>query len=697
MRSGPRLDVWIVGLMVSVCLLGAAFLVLKFNIGGIPSSPPENLAATSSPATAIPQFKARHKSRVPRLKSSKSEFRVPQEGGARGASSSGDLDSQSASPEEVTSTEAAASPDAELKTLKPLGYVQKSSGAVEAIVGDEDGVQVVHVGDAYQGKYTVAQIAPEGVKVAGSAVAAPHADDHQIMVAESDLTPAKSLGYAERRDGTRIDIVAENGLVSLTQVGKTQAASSAPQESASPVATSRNSNPPASEPKQVASNRNQVTTIVDKSNRRLEPARNIKDDISNQELPNHSALATTESDPSPSGRAAGQSFIPSGAIGFVEKADGKVQAFVDAGDGIRLNDVPKDQVAIMVARMELLDTSREAGSGLSLPEEAQAERLANLGAHSAPPPGLSMRVSRAPVNDLGNPANIMQPRAGSTPGEPQSSGRSDKPAPKPEEAIADDRVIPEKPPPDAATITASFGEGTEVGESAKREDAVLESLGLANLQNGRASPENRPFEPAAPATGPPETESAPSSFGYQDWSYGRASPIAADLRPKVGAAESTARQATVLKSIGYILWQDGRIFAVIDDGNGGVRLVAAGETLDGRYRVVRVGPDGVEIEDLGAKPISWVAPVAPIGSESKLSSDFVKTHPQGSGPNTKFVARAHEFFTRSHDIAGNPLSLIDGDGQKLPPFCAMLGGVSKGPGLKPPNTIPSPQALVPSP
>lgn len=606
---------------------------------------------------------------------------------ALGTNSTGLSNPESAPPDGVKSIETAVSPDPDRKTLKPLGYVQESNGAVEAIVADGDGVKVVHVGDAYQGKYTIAQIDSEGVKVVGAAVPIPRSEERQAMATISDSTPSKSVGYAERRDGTRIDVVAENGVISLTQVGRNQTAIAASQVLPRAAYASQNPDSPA-------------------------PTIAMKDKIPIKEIHKDGAIATTASDPRPSARSVGQPVIPSGAIGFVEKSDGKVEAIVDAGDGVNLTSVPKEQVAAMVASVAFLDTDPAGRSGLFEPGTKQADRLASSGPERVPPAGLSPGTGRSPLYGPDDPASLMQFQAEAAPKEPGPLRQPEKPVPKPEEAIADDKVIPEKPPPDEAAIAASFGEQTYTGESAKRDDAILESLGLANLQNSRASPKTASFEPAAPATGPPETEAdVPSSFGFQDWPYGRSSAFRADLGQRVGMAGSNTRQPIVLKPIGYVVWQDGRTFAVIDDGAGGVRLVAAGEILDGRFRVVKVRPDEVELEELSIKQISLAAP--PLrGLEDKPHAHPEKAH-AATGPSDprdslasqpdsviagsrsfdsraaahvdrqheRFTGPKREIFTRSPGTMENPQSKCAG--RKLPPPAPKLTSVLQVSGSAP--------------
>jgi len=195
-----------------------------------------------------------------------------------------------------------------------------------------------------------------------------------------------------------------------------------------------------------------------------------------------------------------------------------------------------------------------------------------------------------------------------------------------------------KPAPDIATVEASFGLVTEAKGSSDRDAAILGSLGFAHLEGDRASPEGMPFESGALPTGPPEPDAEVlRSFGYEDWQYGRGSPIASSLGLKTGA--KGPGNPTFLRPLGYVEWQDGHALAVISDGKGGVCLVAKGETLEGGFRVVNIGPEAVEIVELSPDQTS-AAPALRLSSSGDVHLDSVEAHP-GATPIPKLpLARA---------------------------------------------------------
>jgi len=101
-------------------------------------------------------------------------------------------------------------------TFKPLGYVEKAGGELEAIILQENEVQVVHIGDLISGRYRVTKIAPDSVV----------ADDDTLMKLPM-IKPggAESLGYVEEANGRVEAVVADGDTVRL--VPKTPAATMA--------------------------------------------------------------------------------------------------------------------------------------------------------------------------------------------------------------------------------------------------------------------------------------------------------------------------------------------------------------------------------------------------------------------------------------------------------------------------------------
>ncbi|MHB8656166.1 MAG: hypothetical protein ACYDA9_20105 [Terriglobia bacterium] len=174
-----------------------------------------------------------------------------------------------------------------------------------------------------------------------------------------------------------------------------------------------------------------------------------------------------------------------------------------------------------------------------------------------------------------------------------------------------------------------MGLEAEVEGSSKRDEAVLGSLGYLNPQDSRASPVMLASEPEAQPRGSaaPYSATVLRSFGYGNWNYGRASPLATSLQYAARANGSAQQNTTVLKSIGYLDWQDGRALAVVDDGDDGVRLIHKGELLDdNRFEVVKVNSATVEVAEV---PIS--RPSLP-GNPTFQTSSRLRTTGHASRP-----------------------------------------------------------------
>jgi hypothetical protein len=679
MKYGPRLDVWIVGFLVGACLAGGAYLAVHFNIGGILDSPPR-VSAELPPPPRAPDAPAtfRHVKKIARVKSSQSKG-----SSLRGSNADSTelalLEKSDAGIPTVPATSGALASttlEPERKILKPLGYVQKAGGAVEAIVSEGDGVQVIHVGDTFQKKYTVAEIAPEGVEVVaasarptlslpdssvvsssnllngtsseawayspaattrtldrrqsqvasvsgkpvraldnGRSVHAVEptssdrlAKDRQLALARPIYDSTKPLGYVEKADGTSIDILSEGESVRLVQATNSLESHAVPKgENAKAVMA-------------------KLSGLIDlKKGANGQALPTLQADLSPHKPPPGTGMASA------SGMAGGTNrpLETSTTLGFVERADGKLEAILEDGNGVKLSQFSEPPSPTFLAGINSAKPIGASEAVLSRSEQP-LDPIGGPGARIAavqPSPG-SPQTARDTSASSGD---SLQAKESSNYGSALPTGFPRQPTPEAEVTVADERVIPEKPPPDLAMVEATLGLVTEGKGSSDREAAILGSLGYANSLGGRASPVAAPFEPAAPPTGPPDSDAEVlRSFGYEEWHYGRGSPIAASLGLNTGAGDSG--NLTFLKPLGYLEWQDGRVFAVVSDGEGGVCLVAEGDTLDGRFRVVKISPEEVEIVELPAKKTSS-APVLQFERDAELHSDSVEAR----GPATSIV------------------------------------------------------------
>jgi hypothetical protein len=163
-------------------------------------------------------------------------------------------------------------------TFKPIGYVEKAGGQLEAIILQENEVQVVHMGDLISGRYRVTKMSPDSVEATDetlvqapmakpngteskelTASVAPQPSTPPVAVApaqpttpsgaqavsENRIVPppapeplANSLGYVQKADGKIETVVADEDTVRLVpetpRVTMAQVAPSHPHGEASP-------------------------------------------------------------------------------------------------------------------------------------------------------------------------------------------------------------------------------------------------------------------------------------------------------------------------------------------------------------------------------------------------------------------------------------------------------------------------------
>ncbi len=139
-------------------------------------------------------------------------------------------------------------------SLKPLGYVEKADGQLEAIIPQENEVQVVHIGDLISGRYRVTKITPDSVdavdetlvkspmtKPGGGesreltasvapAPAGPPTDASAPVGAMAESAPLadpalapKNIGYVQQADGTTDTVIADADTVHLVPETETVA------------------------------------------------------------------------------------------------------------------------------------------------------------------------------------------------------------------------------------------------------------------------------------------------------------------------------------------------------------------------------------------------------------------------------------------------------------------------------------------
>src|SRR5579859_7648495 len=665
-----RIGSLIIGLLLTACVVAGAYVVLHFNVGGIRYLPPKPSTLSSLESNLISPFTAQQESKVIGADSSR-QAKIREV--ARHQTRQRDLQNiitakkvisgASALPSGL-SAQAAASLEPARKTLKPIGYVQKANGLVEAIVSEGNGVQVVYVGDTFEEKYTVAQISSEGVEVVGSSASPTFSPSASIIAAnstpgiqmgvEGSASSSKPLSFGATLPSPKREAESKKvaGLVEQTreQIDEQKVQISARQAASRKVALAT-TNPVLPKPigyvEMSAGNRFAVVPDgesvrfvqpedslsgrrgIEKASTSVEIASAPKPTAPEQTATNFNrsnaqpvppaqdSTPTQASRTDSNGIVGSQQVTPvipfkknvindrplvaSRTLGFVREADGKVQAIVDEGKGVRLVQVGDRLPGTLLAGGDSAKSTEGTLAPIAPsapPPVTMASAILNKGAPPALSPGGRQLFPPGPVK-AGEPLRGKDSALG---GSPEDWEPLEKPPPKLEGPVGDDISTPEKPRQDDV-IAASMGLEAEVEGSSKRDEAVLGSLGYLNPQGSRASPVMLASEPEAQPRGSPAPYSATvlRSFGYGNWNYGRASPLAASL--EVTARANHSQNTAVLKSIGYLDWQDGRALAVVDDGDDGVRLVHKGELLDdNRFRVVKVYPEAVEIAELPISP-----------------------------------------------------------------------------------------------
>jgi len=188
------------------------------------------------------------------------------------------------------------SADAAPALFKPLGYVEKAGGRVEAVVSQDDQIYIVREGDLFAGKYRVLKISPELVEAAdettvqaglmqptsrvskelsasaaqnpslvakldtpGQAVASPPAaGKEQRSTHQGATSAAEPLGYVERADGRVETVMADGEHVRLVPqapvvaVARRAPLSTVPDRASTATVSAGKIVPPAPSPAQVA-------------------------------------------------------------------------------------------------------------------------------------------------------------------------------------------------------------------------------------------------------------------------------------------------------------------------------------------------------------------------------------------------------------------------------------------------------------
>ena len=200
MRKRPAFDVWVVGVLTSfLCLLFVARVTAEAGFNPLSflnrtasepiAKPPSVRAASAQPKSSPGPADSSHRAGAPELMSS----RISRNGHAKRVIPAAPV-SLSASRPPIIVAQSNPQIAPERKTLRPFGYAQKADGLVEAFVSDEYGVHLVHVGDQYEEKFTVASVASDAVELVASSPQPTLSPPAEVVVA-SNLEPVSDRPF----------------------------------------------------------------------------------------------------------------------------------------------------------------------------------------------------------------------------------------------------------------------------------------------------------------------------------------------------------------------------------------------------------------------------------------------------------------------------------------------------------------------
>jgi len=591
MRDGPCFDRLFLRLLLVALILGFANIALRFNVGGVRDFLGRTQTAGPSEQGTVSPVPVQHQASSRRAGPPQpvAALKVTQRRESRRPRSvPGPLERPVSRPTPSPAAviaQSAAPPEPDRKVLKPLGFVQKAHGAVEAIVSEGDSVHLVHVGDVYEEKFTVAKISPEAVEM--------------VAALTPPSTSSTALASAFRAD-LATSAYPETPTFAL-QPPRVQAA-------LRPVA--------------LGAAANQRARRIEERKPRLP---GLESQAPVQEARRgHEVLPNRVSDsPNP--------------LGYVQKADGTRYAVVPEGESVSL--VPQ--------------TSPMAGPAEpKMPLAASAMPQDPLPWKSPPVVANLNRTNKLPAlwsYGAQSVQHLAMPLAESSTSKQkgfatsQQAGVIEDPRPIPWKALgfierADGEVEAifdgdeevhlvkvregSRGPLVASDDSVKTAEGTDRFSIRSSQPKVL----LASFRPRNGLPSRLPWKVSRPSPPWPVPEGKP--WRGMEWSGpgppglwespGRAPPpgpstghnrlnpaVPLENTPTPGcpipgtpAGVASEGRRSVLKSLGYAEWQDGRLLSVVDGGDDSVCLLQEGENLDSGFRVVKVYQKEVEIAEL---------------------------------------------------------------------------------------------------
>lgn len=466
-----------------------------------------------------------------------------------------------------------------LTTFKPIGYVEQAEGQSEAIILQENELQVVHIHDLIAGRYRVTKIAPDSVEATDetlvqSPMAKPNEPESRELTASSVHEPSTPS-------------------VAVAQVQ--------PQIEAAAAKSDHPSNAQGGGPVGFA------PAFVAKSPT-PDPPRAVGED----------RFAAPQSEKA-----------ISNSLGYVQKADGKVETIVADGDTVRL--VPETAGLAEVGSPGVSLEGVPSVQALTLPiaslssnKQVMAESSSHPDGVSALPPGLVIRqASYQGLLPAQGPAEGPAPRTGGSGADGKANGAMSASIESTASNFLENPAGSTDGPARLPILMKPLGfvvkeDGQFAAILSDDHDLYIVRQGdrfagryralsvSADAVEAVEEPPPRQAHPP-PLTAPlgfPDTVSATRQYGAPLYSvencldseskeWGEVSAKSPDATlggvrsPPVSTHGQVAPPTYVFQALGYIETEDGEMRAVVADGSD-LYLVREGETFADKYRATSV-------------------------------------------------------------------------------------------------------------
>src|SRR5271157_1163725 len=389
--------------------------------------------------------------------------------------------------------------------FKAMGYVEKAGGQLEAIILQENQVQVVHVGDLIAGRYRVTKVSPDSVEaidetLVQSPMAKPNGSKSNELTASAGhetstppMAAAAALphGSPAARESDRVANVQSAESISA---GSAVIAQAQPTTPVSPATDDRSAPP-----------------------QREEPVTN--------------------------------------SLGYVQKADGKIEAVVADGDSVRL--VPETST-VTLAQVTPPRHSQEEVSPAQVSTPAEASR-----AQVTPPPMATAPATLTPTVEAMATSAV----------DPEGSS-----------ALTLASVVPQASYD--VSSPAPSGADTSAAENSAADSLDLGSAGSAAEATVGTS------DQTVPRFAEERGMAIPSASSAQAVAMTTRGQDTRATRPG-GSTIRSAKLAVEMKPLGFVVKADGELAALISQDDE-VYIVRQGDRFADHYRAVSVSADAVE-------------------------------------------------------------------------------------------------------